>query len=201
MRWSAYLDPPRQSHVALEAVLSRGVDVVGHRALAEPREAHPVVEPVRVLEARVRPQHEPADAFGPAPGQRLLHQCLAQAAAAQVRVEIETMDLGRPVIHALDADRADETAGLVAHDPERAARRRVVGVEAEEIRELRLRLPDEAVFLPDPGEELDDLRRDGGRRGSRARHAAAWRGHGSTITARPRSTIRSRSPQMAYART
>src|SRR5260370_39247766 len=61
---------PNASDITLEPILPRGVDVVRHRTLAEPREAHPVVETVRVLEARVRPQHEPADAFGPAPGQR-----------------------------------------------------------------------------------------------------------------------------------
>src|SRR5438445_780444 len=55
------------SHVALEAILARGVDVARHRAFAVSPEAHPVIEPVRVLEAGVRPQHQPCEGVGAAP--------------------------------------------------------------------------------------------------------------------------------------
>src|SRR2546425_5048794 len=86
--------PPVSSHVALESIFARGVGVVRHRALAQLREAQPPVEPVRVLEAGVRPQHLPCEGVGAAPREHLLHQRPAEAAAAQVRVEIEAVGLG-----------------------------------------------------------------------------------------------------------
>src|SRR5439155_1087105 len=160
--------PPVSSHVALEPIFARGVGVVRHRALAQLREAQPPVEPVRVLEAGVRPEHQPCEGVGAAPREHLLHQRPAEAAAAQVRVEIEAVDLGGGCVHPLHADRADQLPG-VAHDPEGAVGRRVVLVEAEEIREFGLRFPDEAVLLPDASQERDDV-------GPSARVAAIGRG-------------------------
>src|SRR5882724_3944621 len=162
--------PPVSSHLALEPIFARGVGVVRHRALAQLREAQPPVEPVRVLEAGVRPQHQPCEGVGAAPRDYLLHQRPAEAAAAQVRVEIEAVDLGGGCVHPLHADRADQLPG-VAHDPEGAVGRRVVLVEAEEIREFGLRFPDEAVLLPDASQERDDVGHVGACGGDRLRHA------------------------------
>src|SRR3989442_12357846 len=75
------------SHVALEAILARGVDVARHRAFTLSPEAHPVIEPVRVLEAGVRPQHQPCEGVGAAPREHLLHQSPTAAAAVEVRVD------------------------------------------------------------------------------------------------------------------
>src|SRR5262249_61288602 len=85
----------RRLDLALEAKLPRGVEVVRHRALAQARKAHPVVEAMRMLEARVRPEHEPGDSMPAAPREHLVDQRTAETAAAQVHVEIEAMDLGR----------------------------------------------------------------------------------------------------------
>src|SRR2546428_14139697 len=86
--WSIH--PHRaSSDVALEAILARGVDVARHRAFAESREAHPVIEPVRVLEARVRPEAEPDDALCAAPPEGFPDQRLAQATSAERGVEIK----------------------------------------------------------------------------------------------------------------
>src|SRR5262245_60842873 len=79
----------------LEAVLSRVVDVAFDRALAQALETQARVEPVGVLEARVRPQHQSTDPPLATPLDRALHQGIAKALPPPSRIDVQTMELGR----------------------------------------------------------------------------------------------------------
>src|SRR5688500_5478090 len=168
------------SDLALEAILARGVDVALHHPLAELREAEPAIEPVRVLEARVRPQHHARKSLRARPVEHGPDQLLPDAAPTQARVDVETLQLGRLLVLAVNADRADDARGRVADNPERAARRHVMRVEAEQVGHLERRHQQKPVL----GEDAADQQHDGGnvdgRGRSRHHHAAAAR-PGTTI--------------------
>src|SRR5262249_32991320 len=142
------------SHGPLEAVFARLVEVARQDALARLPKAHPHVESVRLVEARVGPEDHARDALLAAPVERCLDQRAPGAATAQTRVEIEAMKLGAAVVQALDAHRADDHAAL-AHHVEGAARRCVVPIELEQIGDLDLGHVDEAVFEIDAADQLD----------------------------------------------
>ena len=93
----------RASHGPLEPVLARLVEVVGQDALARPLKAHPLVEAMGLIEARVGPEDQPSDVLRAAPVEHRLDEGTAGAAAAQARIEIEAMKLGAAVGQPLDA--------------------------------------------------------------------------------------------------
>src|SRR4029450_12352665 len=99
-----------------------------------PLKPHPLVEPMRLVEARVRPENESANLLRAAPVEHGLDERAAGAAAAQAGVEVETMKLGAAIVQPLDAHRADDHV-VLAHDEERASGRRVVLIEPEQIRD------------------------------------------------------------------
>src|SRR5262245_64041079 len=78
---------PARLDRALEAILARVVDVAVDRALAQTLEAQARVKPVGVFEARVRPQHQPADPPLATPLDRALHQGIAKALPSPSRID------------------------------------------------------------------------------------------------------------------
>src|SRR4029453_11152293 len=110
------------SYRSLEAILARVIDVAFDRALTVAREPQARVEPVRVVEARIRPEDQPADASRATPLQRALHQRITQASPAPLGIDVETMQLGGVAVESLDAHRSDH-APVRPDDPESAAGR------------------------------------------------------------------------------
>ena len=149
--------------VALVPVLAGLVDITRELAFTRAAEALALVEAMRVLEARIRPQHQADEALRPAPVDDRVDECLSEPLAPQVRAQVEAVKLGSPRVHAVDANRPHH-ALAVADDEERAARR-LVAIPAKEIWHLDGRVPDPAVFREHETDELDDAGRvDSGRR-------------------------------------
>src|SRR5678815_5561610 len=143
------------SHESLEAILARVVDVAFDRALTVAREPQARVEPMRVLEARIRPEDQPADALRATPLERALHQRITEALPAPLGIDVETIQLGGVAVEALDAHRSDH-ALVRSGDPESAAVTFVVRGKVEEVRHLGDRLPDPPVLGEHPPDQVDD---------------------------------------------
>src|SRR5215470_19120327 len=103
--WHGQQPRRRVSDFALEAVLAGIVDVADQRPLAVAPETQPQIQPMRVLEARVRPELEPSDRLGTAPVNHQAHERLAEPASALSRVEVEAVQLGRASAPPVDAHR------------------------------------------------------------------------------------------------
>src|SRR5439155_26627481 len=94
-----------------------------------------------------------------------LHQRPSATLTAEIRVEIEPVELRRGLGVPLHADRSDDPPVPVV-DEERPSRRPVVAVERQEVRNLRQGIPHEAVLGEDARDEIDhagdvrSLRRD-----------------------------------------
>src|SRR3990172_8085028 len=185
------------SHLALEAVFPRLIDVPRQASRAGPPESRARVEPVRLIEARVRPEDQTGDPPGPAPVQHCADKGAARAVPPQIGVEIKTVELGGVGIEPLDAHRPDDQAPL-ADDEEFPTRRLVVTVEGPEIGNLRGGLEDESILGEHPADEGDDAGSVGSRSGLYGQPTVS---HGRQPTtagnARPRARGRARQSPTA----
>ena len=110
---------------------------------------------MRQLEPGVRPEDQANDPMSLTPVEDRIDERPPRTLSAQVRVEIQTVELGMLDVEPLDAHRADDSF-FVPDDEERARGRFVTTVEAKEIRNFADGIEDEAVFPVDATDEVDD---------------------------------------------